>query len=169
MFSQSEHTCIPPPRLRNRTFSAPLKGPSVFQLQCSHNSYVLEIDPAHTGSLKFEHLSIHVHYRDEYTTHVTIKIHSVKKPLESSLLQRGIYTSVCLLLCLPYSDPFNRATNCAVVLADQQGKCGRHTGPTKLNSTEQPQCLRGSKQAGTGGPWYAWVVKEMWLCRVRGS
>lgn len=96
MFSQSEHTCIPPPRLRNRTFSVPLKGPSVFQLQCSHNSYGVEIDPAHTGSLKFEHLSIHVCYRAECTTHVTIKIHSVKKPFESSLLQRVIYTFVCL-------------------------------------------------------------------------
>ena len=47
-----------------------------------------------------------------------------KKPLESSLLQRGFASlSLLLSLCLPSSDPINRATNCAAGLADQQGMC----------------------------------------------
>lgn len=49
---------------------------------------------------------------------------SEKKPLESSLLQRGFApVSVSVSLCLPSSDPINRATNCAAGLADQQGVC----------------------------------------------
>lgn len=50
-------------------------------------------------------------------------LHNEKKPLESSLLQRGFFTSVCLSLCLPNSDHINQL--CVAGLAGQVWETNR--------------------------------------------